>query len=177
MLHDLIAALAAIAVSAGSLPAQHHHDGTPPVANALNSERLSRVRLGTGVELEVLERGRADGEPVLFLHGFTDSRFSYERVLAHLPPGIRAIVPSQRGHGDSERPACCYTVTDFASDAMALLDALGVRRATVVGHSMGSFVAQRIAIDFPERVSRLVLVGSGQTARIPAVVEFNAVVQ
>lgn len=177
MLHALIAALAAIAVSAGSVPAQHHHDGTPPVANALNNERLSRVRLGSGVELEVLERGRADGEPVLFLHGFTDSRFSYERVLAHLPPGIRAIVPSQRGHGDSERPACCYTVTDFASDAMALLDALGVRRATVVGHSMGSFVAQRIAIDFPERVSRLVLVGSGQTARIPAVVEFNAVVQ
>ena len=86
---------------------------------------------------------------------------------------IRAIVPTQRGHGDSDRPECCYRLADFAADAVALLDALGVPRATVVGHSMGSFVAQRVAIDAPGRVSRLVLIGSGTTVRTPPVLEFH----
>jgi pimeloyl-ACP methyl ester carboxylesterase/tetratricopeptide (TPR) repeat protein len=139
--------------------------------------RLSRIRLKTGVELQLAEVGPPNGDPVLFLHGFTDSWFSYSRVMEALPARVRTIVPSQRGHGDSERPACCYRVTDFVDDAVALLDALGLPRATVVGHSMGSFIAQRIAIDHPERVNRLVLVGSGATTRSKAVTEFNDVVQ
>ena len=49
-------------------------------------------------------------------------------------------------------PTCCYRLSDFAADAVALLDALGVPRATVVGHSMGSFVAQRVAIGLHPRV-------------------------
>jgi rifampin ADP-ribosylating transferase len=136
-----------------------------------------RVRLSTGVELDVAQAGPPDGRPVLFLHGYTDSWFSYKPVLDRLPAGLRAIVPSQRGHGDSERPGCCYRVSDFAADAVALLDALGIERAAVVGHSMGSFVAQRVAIDWPDRVERLVLVGSGSSAATPAVVEFHGVVQ
>jgi pimeloyl-ACP methyl ester carboxylesterase/tetratricopeptide (TPR) repeat protein len=139
--------------------------------------RLHSVRLSTGVELQVAERGRADGQAVLFLHGFTDSWFSYSRVLDGLPSSIRAIVPTQRGHGDSERPACCYRVSDFAADAVALLDALGVERATVVGHSMGSFIAQRIAIERPERVNRLVLIGSGTKVATDSVVELHRTVQ
>jgi pimeloyl-ACP methyl ester carboxylesterase len=142
-----------------------------------NSVRLTRTKLNTGVELEVAESGEENGEPVLFLHGFPDSWFSYSLVMEQLPAGIRAIAPSQRGFGDSERPACCYRTTDLAADAVALLDALGIARATVVGHSMGSFVAQRIAIDHPERVKHLVLIGSGSTPRTPPVLEFNAVVQ
>ena len=114
---------------------------------------------------------------MLFLHGYTDSWFSFSTVLDRLPPDIRAIVPSQRGHGDSDRPACCYRLADFAADAVALLDALGVPRATIVGHSMGSFVAQRIAIDAPARVNRLVLIGSGTTIRTAPVLEFHASVR
>jgi pimeloyl-ACP methyl ester carboxylesterase len=139
--------------------------------------RFSRIRLSTGVELQVAQRGAPNGDPVLFLHGFTDSWFSYSTVFDRLPGGIRAIAPSQRGHGDSERPACCYRVADFAADAVALLDALDIARATVVGHSMGSFVAQRVAADFPGRVNRLVLIGSGATIRTPLVLEINTTVQ
>ncbi len=135
--------------------------------------RSTRVRLSTGVALNVVERGAPDGEPVLFLHGYTDSWCSFSTVLDRLPPTIRAIVPSQRGHGDSDRPECCYRLPDFAADAVALLDALGVPRATVVGHSMGSFVAQRVAIDAPGRVSRLVLIASGTTVRTAPVLEFH----
>jgi pimeloyl-ACP methyl ester carboxylesterase/tetratricopeptide (TPR) repeat protein len=111
---------------------------------------------------------------VLFLHGYTDSWFSFSTVLDHLPPTVRAIVPSQRGHGDSARPDCCYRVADFAADALALLDELGVARATIVGHSMGSFIAQRIAVEHPHRVARLVLIGSGKTTRPPAVLDLHA---
>ena len=139
--------------------------------------RLTRLQLSTGVALQVAETGPGDAEPVLFPHGYPDSWFSYTPVLGRLPAHIRAIVPSQRGHGDSERPGCCYRVADFAADAVALLDQLGIRRATIVGHSMGSFVAQRIAMDHPERVTRLVLIGSGITLSTKPLVEFNQVVQ
>jgi pimeloyl-ACP methyl ester carboxylesterase len=67
---------------------------------------------------------------------------------------------NQRGHGDSERPACCYTVEDFAADAVAFLDAVGRQRATLVGHSGSCFVALRVAATHPGRVARLVLIGS-----------------
>ena len=139
--------------------------------------QMSRVKLSTGVELQVAQAGDPAGEPVLFLHGYTDSWFSFSTVLDRLPAGVRAIVPSQRGHGDSQHPACCYRLSDFAADAVAVLDALNVPRATVVGHSMGSLVAQRVAIDRPDRVIRLMLIGSGTTARVSAVLEFNTEVQ
>lgn len=137
----------------------------------------SRIRLPTGVELHLAEAGPADGQPVLLLHGYADSWYSWAPVLERLPDGVRAIVPTLRGHGDSERPACCYRLADFAADAVALLDALGIQRAHVVGHSMGSLIAQRLAIEHPERVERLALVGSTATAVNDVVVGFNEVVQ
>jgi pimeloyl-ACP methyl ester carboxylesterase len=139
--------------------------------------RVSRIALPTGVTIEVAEAGPADGEPVLFLHGYTDSWVSWSLVLEQLPRGIRAIAATTRGHGDSDRPACCYRIQDFAEDAVALLDVLKLDRVTVVGHSMGSFIAQQIAIAHPERVSRLVLVGSGATTRQPATAELAGMVQ
>ena len=64
---------------------------------------------------------------MLFLHGFTDSWRSYSRVLEGLPPHIRAIVPTQRGHGELQRPACCYRVSDFSGDAAAVRGRAGYR--------------------------------------------------
>jgi non-heme chloroperoxidase len=134
--------------------------------------RHSRIQLATGVELELVQTGDAEGVPVLFLHGYTDSWFSFTRVLERLPRSVRAIVPSQRGHGRSSRPSCCYAPGDMAGDAIALLDALGVRRVVVVGHSLGSFVAQRLAAERPDRVAALVLIGSATTLGGEALVEF-----
>lgn len=122
--------------------------------------RLAEAELPTGVRVQYAESGAPGGRAVLLLHGYTDSWFSYSLALPHLSPALRAVAPSQRGHGDSGRPECCYSVADFAADAVALLDALEIEAATVVGHSMGSFIAQRVALDHPERVERLVLVGS-----------------
>jgi pimeloyl-ACP methyl ester carboxylesterase len=165
----LAGALALATAEAASSPEPYH---AHTEARGSMDLRMQRVQLAPGVELELVQAGPEDGTPVLFLHGYTDSWYSFAPVLDRLPPGVRAIVPSQRGHGDSERPSCCYAFPDLAADAVALLDALGIPRAAVVGHSMGSFVAQRVAIDYPDRVSRLVLVGSGHTYGTEAVSGF-----
>ena len=81
-------------------------------------------------------------------------------MLPHLPEWIRALAISQRGHGDSSRPENGYHYKDFAADAAALLDALDVESAVIVGHSTGSTIAQRFAIDYPERTRGLVLAAS-----------------
>jgi pimeloyl-ACP methyl ester carboxylesterase len=65
-----------------------------------------------------------------------------------------------RGHGASAKPACCYAYADLAHDLSAFLDAKGVKRASVVGHSLGSIAAQVLAAHEPGRVDKLVLIGS-----------------
>lgn len=133
--------------------------------------------LRTGIRLAYVEAGDPRGTPVLLLHGYTDTSRSFAPLLdrlAALRPDLRLIAPDQRGHGDSSLPgdaACpgaperCFAVSDFAADALALLDALGIGRAHLVGHSMGSVIAQEIALAHPERVERLVLLGSAATIR------------
>ena len=70
---------------------------------------------------------------------------SFERVYPLLPPEWRVVAVDQRGHGESDKPEKGYAIDDLAADVPALLDALGLPRAVVVGHSMGSFVARRAA--------------------------------
>jgi non-heme chloroperoxidase len=119
--------------------------------------------------LPYIEQGDATGVPLLMLHGVTDSWRSFEPVLPHLPADIRAIAVTQRGHGDAPKPDSGYLIEDLADDAIGLLDELDIDRAVVVGHSMGSWVTQRLAIDHPERLLGVVLGGSftGSVARVP----------
>jgi non-heme chloroperoxidase len=111
-------------------------------------------------ELPYVEKGDVTGVPVVMLHGVTDSWRSFEHVLPHLPDDIRAIAVTQRGHADAPQPESGYLVEDFAGDVVDLLDELEIERAIVLGHSMGSWVTQRVAIDHPERVLGVVLAGS-----------------
>ncbi len=83
--------------------------------------RFATARLSTGVQVHYAEQGDSDGEALVFLHGYTDSWFSFSGLLPLLPARYRAFAFSQRGHGDSERPACCYTMDDFAADVAAFL--------------------------------------------------------
>lgn len=133
-----------------------------------------RIPLATGVQLNVVVAGDASAPPLLLLHGVTDSSFSWSRVLPALAARFRVIAPDQRGHGDSEKPLDGYRPSELAGDAAALLDALGVERAGVVGHSMGTFVGQQLAFAAPQRVTRLALIGGGPTVDIPALHELMA---
>ena len=108
-----------------------------------------------GIDLHVTEAGA--GEPVLLLHGITvDATFEFHE-LTQLARDHRVIAPDLRGHGRSTRPVA-FTLDDHVRDMTALLDALGVQRAALVGTSMGSYIAQALALAVPDRVSRLVLV-------------------
>jgi len=127
--------------------------------------RFATAQLATGPRLNYAEQGR--GEAIVFLHGWPDSWFSFSRVLALLPARYHALAPDQRGFGDSDRPAGGYGIASLADDVRAFLDAVGIERATLVGHSFGSFVARRLALVYPERVARLVLIGSGLAALNP----------
>ena len=81
--------------------------------------------LSTGVRIEYVEQGKADGVPVIFLHGVTDSWRSFERVLPLSPPGIHAFALSQRAHGDTSRPTSGYRFAGMSADLLAFLDAMG----------------------------------------------------
>jgi pimeloyl-ACP methyl ester carboxylesterase len=117
-------------------------------------------RLSTGVTLPYVEQGDPSGIPVLLFHGVTDSFHSFDLVLPHFSPRIRAFAVTQRGHGDADKPERGYRAADFAADVPAFLDAVGLASAVVVGHSMGGTNAQRFAIDHPRHVRGLVLAGS-----------------
>jgi non-heme chloroperoxidase len=134
---------------------------------------IESVALPNGVTLSYVQQGDASGVPVLLLHGVTDSWRSFELVLPHVPASIHAVALTQRGHGDSGRPATGYRTRDYAADVAAFVDALGLGPAIVVGHSMGATNAQRFAIDHPELTRGLVLAASFATYRDnPAVVSF-----
>jgi pimeloyl-ACP methyl ester carboxylesterase len=120
---------------------------------------LHHIELSTGVRLHYAEQGDPAGPPVVLLHGITDSWRSFEPVMAHLPAHLRVLSISQRGHGESDRPGS-YRTRDFAADAAAFIEALKLGPALVVGHSMGSVNAMRLAIDRPELVRGLVLAGA-----------------
>jgi non-heme chloroperoxidase len=124
------------------------------------SIQFATTPLETGLRLHYAEQGDPRGEAIVFLHGYSDSWFSFSRVLPLLSPEYHAFALTQRGHGDSDKPQCCYTPEDFAADVDAFMEALGIEEATLVGASTGALFAQRVALSYPRRVSRLVLVGA-----------------
>jgi pimeloyl-ACP methyl ester carboxylesterase len=121
------------------------------------------TRLPNGVTLRYVERGPAPAMPVILLHGFPDSWLSYEPVLAHLPSGIRVIALSQRGFGNSDKPEAGYHPRDLAADLSDFMKLRRIPQAIITGHSMGALVAQSFALDFPEQVAGLALIGTFKT--------------
>jgi non-heme chloroperoxidase len=121
------------------------------------------ISISPGLRLAYVEQGPSAGLPIIFLHGVTDSWRSFEPVLRLLPIDVHAIAISLRGHGDSVRPDAGYTYADMAGDLRTFMDRRGIGSAILVGHSMGSMVAQRFAVDCPERLAGLVLMGSFAT--------------
>jgi len=104
---------------------------------------------------------RGGGEPVVFLHGFPTSSHLWSDVVPLLPDGRRIVVVDMLGYGRSDRPAGrSVSVRGHAERTLALLDALGINRACVVGHDVGGGVAQVMAVRWPQRVSHLCLINA-----------------
>ena len=117
----------------------------------------SLVQLASGLTLSCVDRGEPSEFGAVFLPGPTDSWLSYLTVLERMPSSLRCVAVSQRGHGDSGKPQSGYRVEDFAADVPLLLDAVGIERAVLVGHSGSCLIARRVALDLPGRIAGLVL--------------------
>ncbi|MCA0454978.1 MAG: alpha/beta hydrolase [Chloroflexi bacterium] len=126
----------------------------------ITSKTITTPRLTT----RVLLSGNDTATPVLFLHGNASSATYWEEVMLALPEGFRGIAPDQRGYGDADRAKkidATRGMGDFADDAIALLDTLGIDKAHVVGHSMGGSVIWRLLSDHPERFLSVTLAAPG----------------
>ena len=161
----------ALTVSAPAV-AQDHGDAEATAVSTIidQQEWLKRkqfVTLGNGQRVAYIEAGNPAGPPLLLLHGYTDTNRVWSTIIPTLAR-YRLIIPDQRGHGASEAPPCCYAVSDLAYDAHLLLDELGIETAYVVGHSLGSFVAQEMAAAYSHQIAGIILLASTAQPAIKA---------
>src|SRR5215212_9514428 len=109
----------------------------------------------------VIYRIAGSGPPVVLIHGMVNSSRHWERVALTLADRYTVIAPDLIGHGDSATPRGDYSLGAHAAVIRDVLSAIGVDRATIVGHSLGGGVAMQFFWQFPQRTERLVLVSSG----------------
>ncbi len=104
-----------------------------------------------GVRFHLTEAGPEDGRPVIALHGWPQHHWVYRDLLANPPAELRIIAPDLPGYGWSGRPPHKWAKDDVAADVLALMDALEIRRALLVAHDWGAFVAYKMLLAAPER--------------------------
>ena len=131
------------------------------------TEFTARYLVVDGTRIRYIDAGR--GAPVVFLHGLGASMYAWRKNLgAVAAAGFRVIAFDNRGFGLSDKPPTPYDNGAYARLAIALMDSLRLADAVLVGHSMGGAIAADVAIEYPQRVRGLVLVGSvGLGAREP----------
>jgi pimeloyl-ACP methyl ester carboxylesterase len=113
----------------------------------------------------VIYRIAGSGPPVVLIHGMVNSSRHWEAVALRLADAYTVIAPDLIGHGDSATPRGDYSLGAHAASIRDVLTAIGVDRATIVGHSLGGGVAMQFFYQFPQRTERLVLVSSGGLGR------------
>lgn len=114
-----------------------------------------------GVRVHYQEVGDKEAPPIILVHGFCSSTLVWSKVFLQIAEaGFRVIAPDLLGYGYSAKPRDFdYTINAQAQMIAGLLKQLGLQRATLVGSSYGGAVAAAIALDYPNRVEKLVLVG------------------
>ena len=185
-----IPALSAMAADVPSLPVTEVTK-TQPVTPADSTtcttvnDTKCFVDLHTGIRMAYIEVGPADGKAVILLHGLTDTARSWSVAMAALhaaDPSLHIYALDQRGHGASSMPvgsACmaspksCFAPALMAADVISFMNVKGIAKATIAGHSMGSIVAQVVALNRPERVEKIILVATtNSTKNNPVVSEY-----
>lgn len=119
---------------------------------AIDGVRRSYIE-ARGVRFHVTEAGPEDGRPVICLHGWPQHHWVYRDLLADPPlgGGLRIIAPDLPGYGWSGPAPHRWAKDDVAADVLALMDAMGIDRALLVGHDWGGFVGYRMLLAAPER--------------------------
>ncbi|MHB2264918.1 alpha/beta fold hydrolase [Aliihoeflea sp. PC F10.4] len=120
-----------------------------------------------GFDIAYIDEGDRDGEPILLIHGFASTyRINWVQpgwIQTLSRAGYRVIAFDHRGHGETTKSydTSVYTPAAMASDAVALLDHLGIARAHVFGYSMGARVSAFMALEYPDRIASLIFGGLG----------------
>jgi len=156
-----VTAAATVAVAAKLLARPRDADWNKYRDAVFHSE-YSRFTEVAGVRVHYQEAGEETNPPLVLVHGFASSTLVWSKVfLSFAGAGFRVIAPDLLGFGYSGKPRNGdYTIAGQAKHLMRLLESLGIRRATLVGSSYGGAVTATCALDHPERVEKLVLVGA-----------------
>jgi len=115
-----------------------------------------------GARIHYQEAGDEDASPIILIHGFISSNLIWSPVLLPLAQqGFRAIAPDLPGYGYSDKPVDAkYTIAEQARAVISFMDRLGIEKAVIAGASYGGAVAATMALDYPEWVEKLILVGA-----------------
>lgn len=120
------------------------------------------VELSTGINMAYVEMGNLDGEDLILVHGMTDSSRTWSEFVTYLTAtdAYHIYIIDNMGHGDSDKPDTRnYDLYDHAANLAAFMDAMGLEKAALVGHSMGSGTVQAFSINYPERIEKMALFG------------------
>ncbi len=113
-----------------------------------------------GIKLHVMEAGPQDGPMLLFLHGFPEFWYAWRRQIGYFAEkGYLVVVPDQRGYNLSDKPQgiAAYKIDELAKDIVGLIDAYGRDKILLVGHDWGASVSWWVAMKYPERISKMVI--------------------
>lgn len=135
---------------------------------------MPRTKVG---DIELYYEVHGEGAPLVLIAGLGYPLWQWHLMVPYLEKHFRVIAFDNRGVGQSDKPAGPYTASMLAKDTVGLLDALGIDKAVVMGHSMGGFVAQAIALEYPQKVEKLILCSTnfGGPRHIPVTPEAMAV--
>jgi pimeloyl-ACP methyl ester carboxylesterase len=129
----------------------------PGLAEFARSIRLSQA----GLDLFLYEAGAPSDPPLLLVHGLGDEADTWRHILPELAQSRHIFAPDLPGFGRSDKPPVEYSVSFYAGVLLELLDQAEIEQCALVGHSLGAVLVQALALHYPERASRLVLIGGG----------------
>ena len=120
---------------------------------------LRRIALSTGVARDVAVAGDTSAPAMIFLHGFPESHRTWRHQLPAFARDHFVVAPDQRGYAASDKPPAVeeYAPARIVADLLALADALGIGRFTLVGHDWGGVIAWMAALNHPDRIDRLII--------------------
>jgi pimeloyl-ACP methyl ester carboxylesterase len=150
---------------------------TTPLGGQAMSERIDVPVAGGALAVFRLGSPSAPARPVVALHGITSNSQAWVAVARALGADVPVLALDLRGRGDSRGLPGPYGLDVHVADVLAVLDHFGLERAVLAGHSLGAFVATRVAAEHPERVESLVLVDGGLAAPVPPDVDRQALVE
>jgi pimeloyl-ACP methyl ester carboxylesterase len=127
--------------------------------------------------IEIYYEVHGAGEPLVLISGIGYPLWQWHKMVPYLAEHFQVITFDNRGVGQTDKPTGPYSAQMLAADTSGLLDELGIEKAVIMGHSMGGFIAQSLALDFPEKVSKLILCSTnfGGPNHIPITPEAIAV--